>query len=242
MQTVRLRPPVPKPSLFPGGQANFREGKTPGTYEVRPIFFFLNAPAAIIGPGDTVELPEMPARVFHHEAELAFVIKKKTTRVKRDDAMESVFGYTTCIDVSARGLGSHSFRHQSVSAKSFDTFKPIGPALVTADEIPDPHDLDVKLWVNGEPRQDYNTSDMEHRIPEIIEYISSIVTLNPGDIIACGTNHQGLGAMQDGDGVDIEIERIGRMSVNVVDPLKRTWPRGIDKEMAARVRQGPRNR
>jgi len=99
----------------------------------------------------------------------------------------------------------------------------MGPALVTKDELPDPHSLDIKLWVNGTIRQNYNTDDMSYDIPEKISFLSDICTLNPGDFIACGTNHHGLGPLQDGDVVDIEIERIGRMTVNIKDPLKRTW-------------------
>jgi 2-keto-4-pentenoate hydratase/2-oxohepta-3-ene-1,7-dioic acid hydratase in catechol pathway len=111
--------------------------------------------------------------------------------------------------------------------KSFDTFAPIGPCITTSDEIEDPNRLWVKFWNNGDLRHDYVTDDMEHRVPELIEFATTIMTLNSGDVIACGTNHEGLGPLQDGELCEIEIEKIGRMSIHVHDPLKREWERGV---------------
>ena len=111
--------------------------------------------------------------------------------------------------------------------KSFDTFAPLGPCIVTADEIPEPNNLAVKFWNNGDLRHDYTTNDMEHWVPELIAFATTIMTLNSGDVIACGTNHEGLGPLQDGEVAEIEIQGIGRMSVTVSDPLKRSWERGI---------------
>ena len=116
--------------------------------------------------------------------------------------------------------------------KSSDTFGPMGPCIVTKEEIYDPHDLDVKLWNKGEIRHDFNTSDMSNKIPELIEYCSSITSLEPGDIISTGTNHQGIGAIQDGDQLLMEIKGLGQLNVNVTDTQKRSWPRGIDQDMA----------
>jgi 2-keto-4-pentenoate hydratase/2-oxohepta-3-ene-1,7-dioic acid hydratase in catechol pathway len=109
--------------------------------------------------------------------------------------------------------------------KSRDSFAPMGPYLVTADEIPDPHNLQVKLWVNGDIKQNYNTSDMAHKIPRVIEWISSIHPLDPGDVIATGTNHRGLSAFQDEDTIELETEGLGRLHIRVRDPLQRTWGR-----------------
>jgi len=213
---VRLRQPVPKPGLLLCGIGGFGEGEG----RMRPLGFFLKGWTSIIGPGDTVVLPPHQARIFNHEAELGVIFGKETKNVSREEAMDSVFGYTTFCDVSARSVpDTRGFWPQ----KSFDTFGPMGPALVTKDEVPDPYDLDIRLWVNGEIRQDYNTDDMSHDIPEKIRFLSEICTLSAGDLMACGTNHHGLGPLQDGDVVDIEIERIGRMSVDVKDPLKRFW-------------------
>ncbi|MBI4496965.1 MAG: fumarylacetoacetate hydrolase family protein, partial [Chloroflexi bacterium] len=165
----------------------------------------------------------------------AVVIGRYAKNVKAANAMDYVFGYAAFIDVSARGLGRTGMN--SFIGKSFDTFAPIGPCIVTADEIPDPHKLHVQLWDDGQLRHDYNTDDMEHQIPALLEWATNVMGLNPGDFLACGTNHQGLGPMQDGERVEIEIERIGRFGVNVVDPLKRTWPKMVDVEAARRVRE-----
>jgi 2-keto-4-pentenoate hydratase/2-oxohepta-3-ene-1,7-dioic acid hydratase in catechol pathway len=109
--------------------------------------------------------------------------------------------------------------------KSRDTFGPMGPYLVTADEIADPLALQVRLWVNGVLKQNYNTSDMAHKIPRCIEWITSIHALDPGDVIALGTNHRGLNAFMDGDMVELETEGLGRLHVRVRDDLERTWSR-----------------
>ena len=111
--------------------------------------------------------------------------------------------------------------------KSFDTFAPLGPCIVTADEIANPNDLLVRFWNDGQLRHNYNTDDMEHHVPELVEFATTVMTMLSGDIIACGTNHEGLGALQDGETVEIEIQGIGRMALKVVDPLKRTWERGV---------------
>jgi hypothetical protein len=109
--------------------------------------------------------------------------------------------------------------------------------VTTVDEVADVARLPVRLWVNGEIRHDYNTSDAEYPVDRLVAFASSVMTLEPGDVIACGTNHQGIGAIQDGDHVEMEIDGLGRLAVDVRDPLKRTWPRGIDKDMAGRVLQ-----
>ncbi|HVC30816.1 MAG TPA: fumarylacetoacetate hydrolase family protein, partial [Steroidobacteraceae bacterium] len=138
-------------------------------------------------------------------------------------AMQYIFGYVNFIDGSARGLppAGNTFYQM----KSRDTFAPIGPYLVTADEIPDPQKLQIRLWVNGALKQNFNSSDMAHKIPRVIEWISSIHALEPGDVVATGTNHRGLSAFQDGDRVELETEGLGRLHINVRDDLKRTWAR-----------------
>jgi len=138
-----------------------------------------------------------------------------------------VFGYTGMIDVSARGEGRRTWKAGSWLGKSFDTFAPIGPCIATADEIPEPNAVHVQFWVDGQLRHNYNTDDMEHLVPELVEFASTIMTLNSGDLIACGTNHEGLGPLQDGEVVDFEIHGIGRMRLSVRDPLKRSWEKGI---------------
>jgi 2-keto-4-pentenoate hydratase/2-oxohepta-3-ene-1,7-dioic acid hydratase in catechol pathway len=191
--------------------------------EPAPINAFHKAPSAIIGPGDTMVLPDVPATIFEGEAEVAVVIGTRASHVPAAEAMACVFGYTNFVDGSARGLlpAGNTFYQM----KSRDTFAPIGPCLVTADEIADPHRLQVRLWVNGTLMQNFNTSDMAHRIPRCIEWVTSIHALEPGDILATGTNHRGLSAFQDGDVVELETEGLGRLRFNVRDDLKRTWSR-----------------
>ncbi|HZT86850.1 MAG TPA: fumarylacetoacetate hydrolase family protein [Stellaceae bacterium] len=225
LQSVRLRPPLPRPGKILCCIANYWEH---AQREARPLNMFLKNPEAVVGPGDTIVLPEFTEPwIFMHEAELALVVKGPAKMVKAADWKKAVFGYTCLIDVSARGEGRRTWKTGSWLGKSFDTFAPIGPCIATADEIPEPNDLVVRFWNDGQLRHNYNTDDMEHRVPELVEFASTIMTLNTGDLIACGTNHEGLGALQDGETVEIEIERIGRMSLKVSDPLKRTWERGI---------------
>jgi 2-keto-4-pentenoate hydratase/2-oxohepta-3-ene-1,7-dioic acid hydratase in catechol pathway len=116
--------------------------------------------------------------------------------------------------------------------KSRDTFAPMGPYIVTADEIRDPHQLQVRLWVNGVLKQNFNTSDMAHKIPRCIEWVSSIHSLEPGDVLATGTNHRGLSSFQDGDVVELESDGLGRLRFHVRDELKRTWGRETRLDMA----------
>jgi 2-keto-4-pentenoate hydratase/2-oxohepta-3-ene-1,7-dioic acid hydratase in catechol pathway len=217
------------------GQGNFQEGVK--VEPLRPLSTFFKSPDAVIGPNDTIELPSFRPVIFHHEAELAAVIGRPAHNVSPDEALDYVFGYTTSVDVSARAPVEGEASLAGNYGKSFDTFLPLGPAVVTADEVPDPNHLSVKYSVNGQLRQDYNTSDMDHPIGYVISALSAIMTLKPGDLIMCGTNHQGLGALQDGDVGEIEIEKVGRSSNPVHDALQRTWPRDIDPSMGARLRE-----
>ena len=222
---VKLHPPLPRPGKILACIGNYWEH---AQREPRQLNMFLKSPDAVIGPGGTIMLPEFTEPwIFMHEAELAMIIKGPVKNIKQENWNKAVFGYTCLVDVSARGEGRKTWKAGSWLGKSFDTFCPIGPCIVTADEIPDPNDLHVRFWNNGELRHNYNTDDMEHRVPELIEFASKLMTLNTGDIISCGTNHEGLGALQDGEVVEIGIGGIGRMSLNVVDPLKRSWGRGV---------------
>ncbi len=227
---VRLRAPMPRPNKMLFGMGNYRENIDA---EIKPLSLFLKSPSSILDPGGTVRLPPHDAIIFHHEAELGFVIGRRGKDISQAGAMDHVFGYTCIIDVSARGLGTGI----GFIDKSQDTFCPMGPWIVTKDEIPDPHKLSIRLWENGELRQDYNTDDIEHPIPNIIVWAAQIATLEVGDVFACGTNHQGLGPMQDGETSTIEIECIGRLTVKVEDSLKRRWPFGIDRGVGKAVRQ-----
>lgn len=218
---VRIRPPLPRPNHVVCMAVNYMEDGTRS--EPAPINAFLKTSNCIIGHGDTLVLPDAPASIFEGEAEMALVIGKRASNVPASRAMEHVFGYMNFIDGSARGLNPPG--NTFYQMKSRATFAPIGPWLVTADEIRDPHTLQVRLWVNGEIKQNYNTDDMAHKIPRCIEWVSSIHDLEPGDILALGTNHRGLSAFQDGDTIELETEGLGRLRVSVRDDLKRTWAR-----------------
>src|SRR4051794_29597837 len=149
LDQVRIRPPLPRPANIVCMAVNYMEDGTRS--EPAPINAFMKSPGAIIGDGDTMVLPDVPATIFEGEAEVAVVIGRRASHVSAADAMSYVFGYTNFIDGSARGLlpTGNTFYQM----KSRDTFAPIGPALVTADEVPDPHHLQIKLSVNGAVKQ-----------------------------------------------------------------------------------------
>ena len=224
---VKIRPPLPKPYNIVCMAVNYMEDGTRA--EPAPINAFHKSPNSVIGDGDTMVLPDVPATIFEGEAELALVIGKRASHVSAAEAMNYVFGYLNFIDGSARGLppAGNTFYQM----KSRATFAPMGPYLVTADEIANPLNLQVKLWVNGVLKQNYNTSDMAHKIPRVIEWITSIHPLEPGDVVATGTNHRGLSAFQNDDLIEIETEGLGRLRFHVRDDLKRTWGRETRLEM-----------
>ncbi|WP_068086379.1 fumarylacetoacetate hydrolase family protein [Novosphingobium rosa] len=222
---VRLLAPLPRPGKIVNCIANYWEH---AQREARPLNMFMKNPDAVIGPGDTVLLPafEEPY-AFMHEAELALVFKGPAKMVRREDWRKAIFGYTCLIDVTARESGRRTWRNNSWMGKSFDTFAPIGPCIVTADEIENPNDLWVQFWNDDQLRHNYSTDDMEHTVPEIVEFITTIMTMNSGDVVACGTNHEGLGFIQDGETLRMTIHGIGTFEVGVTDPLKRSWERGV---------------
>src|ERR1044071_8938240 len=155
VSSVRIRPPLPKPYNIVCMAVNYMEDGTRS--EPAPINAFLKSPSAIIGPGDTMVLPDVPATIFEGEAEVALIMGARASKVRAADAMRHVFGYVNFIDGSARGLppAGNTFYQM----KSRDTFAPIGPYIVTADEIPDPQKLAIKLWNNGVLMQNFNSDD-----------------------------------------------------------------------------------
>ena len=157
--SVTLRAPLPKPGNIVCMAVNYMEDGTRS--EPAIINAFHKAPTAVLAPGGTMVLPDVPATVFEGEAELGLVIGKRTANVTQAEAMGHVFGYLNFIDGSARGLTSAGF----FAMKSRDTFAPMGPWITTADEIADPQNLKVELWVNGVLKQGFNTNDMGHKIP-----------------------------------------------------------------------------
>jgi 2-keto-4-pentenoate hydratase/2-oxohepta-3-ene-1,7-dioic acid hydratase in catechol pathway len=235
LDSVRIRPPLPKPINIDCMAVNYMEDGT--RKEPAPINAFHKSPSAVIGDGDTMVLPDVPATIFEGEAELALVIGKHAANVPAAKAMQYVFGYLNFIDGSARGLPPTG--NTFYQMKSRDTFAPMGPYIVTADEVKDPHNLQVRLWVNGTLMQNYNTSDMAHKIPRCIEWVTSIHALEPGDVLALGTNHRGLNPFQDGDLVELETEPLGRLRVKIRDDLKRTWARETRLRRQEKGLEGP---
>src|SRR5437867_3317251 len=221
LDRAKIRSPLPKPTNIVCMAVNYMENGTRS--EPAPINAFHKSPSAIIGDGDTMVLPDAPATIFEGEAEIALIIGKEASHVPASDAMSHVFGFMNFIDGSARGLPPEG--NTFYQMKSRDTFAPMGPYLVTADELTDPNNLQIQLWVNGNLKQDYNTSDMAHKMPRCIEWISGIHKLEPGDVVALGTNHRGLSAFMDGDMVELEGQGLGRLHVRVRDDLERTWER-----------------
>ena len=189
----------------------------------RPVLFMKN-PGSVQNPGDPIEIPtRQPSTMVDYECELAVVIGRRCKNVSRAGAMDYVLGYTCANDVSARdwqrSLGGGQWCH----AKSFDTFCPLGPVLVTKDEIPEPNNLRIKTVLNGQVMQDCSTSDMIFDVPTLIEFLSSSKTLLPGTVILTGTP-SGVGFartppvwLKAGDTVSIEIEKIGTLTNPVVD-------------------------
>ncbi len=218
---AKLRPPLPKPENIICMAVNYMEDGT--LPEPAPINAFMKSPSSVIGPGGVMELPDMAASIFEGEAEIAIVIGRKASHVKAADAMRYVFGYTNFIDGSARGVVPPT--NVFYQMKSRDTFAPIGPYIVTKDEIKNPQKLQITLTNNGVVYQNFNTDDMAHKIPRCIEWVTSIHTLLPGDILATGTNHRGLNPFMDGDKIELTTEGCGTLHITVRDPLKRTWAR-----------------
>ncbi|MCX7367124.1 MAG: fumarylacetoacetate hydrolase family protein [Alphaproteobacteria bacterium] len=232
---VRLRAPVPRPGNIDCMAVNYMED---GTLKEKPaINAFHKASTAVIGDGDTMVLPDAPASIFEGEAELALIIGKRAKNVSQADAMSYIFGYTCFIDGSARGLpppGNVFFQ-----MKSRESFAPLGPYLVTADEIANPQKLAIELKNNGVTMQKFNTDDMAHQIPRCIEWLSSIHTLEPGDVVATGTNHRGLNSFMDGDKIELTIEKVGTLHFNVKDEHKRTWARTTRSQHKDAGKEGP---
>lgn len=227
---VRLLPPVPRPGKLLCLAGNYREHITesgfvaPEQDDIITPQVFLKPSSCLIADGAPIPITKNNVAVGW-EVELAVVIGREGRDISRATALDHVFGYTVLNDVSERKLNS-KFENRCkrefdvffdwLGGKWFDGFAPCGPAIVTADEVPDPHALGIRLWVNGELRQESNTGAMLFDIPAQIEYMSSITKLEPGDIIATGTPAgAGLGsgakALKDGDEVVCEVEGIGRL-------------------------------
>jgi 2-keto-4-pentenoate hydratase/2-oxohepta-3-ene-1,7-dioic acid hydratase in catechol pathway len=209
MDSVRLLPPLPRPGKILCSTASY----APTNGDPAPLLMTLKSAESVIGPGQTVQLPKVDdAWHFVAEAELGLVIRGPARDVKASDWQGAVFGYTCVVDVMARG--DTTFGRDFWLAKA-DTLGPLGPCIVTADEVADPNALRIRSWQNGQPRQDFWTTDAAYTVGQQVEFATTVMTLFTGDVIACGTSPNGLQPLADGDRVDVEIEGIGRLSVGV---------------------------
>ena len=211
LASVRLQTPVPWPNKLMAYPVNYHDHAT----EMASVGFaniqgyFLKAASSLCGAGDSIVLPNLTGPEIHHECELCVVIGREGRNIPTSRALDYIFGYACLMDITIRGPQERVFR------KSYDTFTPVGPWIITADEVGDPSALQMKLWVNDQLRQDANTRDLIVGIAEMIALASTASTLYPGDLIATGTP-AGVGPIAPGDRVTIEIERVGRMTMPVV--------------------------
>jgi 2-keto-4-pentenoate hydratase/2-oxohepta-3-ene-1,7-dioic acid hydratase in catechol pathway len=220
--TSALLAPVPDPSKIICLGLNYRDHAEESGMAIpaEPILFSKYA-SSLIGNGQAIELPTVSTEV-DYEAELIYVIGKRGRDIPRDRAMEYIAGYTIGHDVSARDWQLNKPGKQWMAGKTFDKFAPLGPALVTAEEVPDPHALGIRLRLNGRTMQDSNTSQLIFRADDVIPYLSQIFTLEPGDLIFTGTP-PGVGMarkppvwLQEGDIVEVEIDGLGILKNPVV--------------------------
>lgn len=222
LSDVSILAPLPRPGKIIAVGLNYldhcqEQNLTPPE---RPTLF-TKFNTSVIAPGEAVQWDSTLTQQVDYEAELAVVIGRVARRVSADTAYDYVFGYTCLNDITARDLQKGD--GQWVRGKSLDTFCPLGPAIVTSDEIPDPHGLPIRTWVNNELRQKSNTDQLIHRVPALVAFCSAAFTLEPGDIITTGTPG-GVGLyrnppsfLQPGDKMVVEIDGIGRLE-NPVGP------------------------
>ena len=218
--SVTLGPVIPAPQKIVAIGLNYRKHAEESGMPIPEYPIVFNKfPNALAAPGETVTIPKVTEKA-DYEVELAIIIGKRATQVSKEDALSHVWGYATANDLSARDL---QFRTaQWMLGKTLDGFLPIGPDLVTTDEIPDPQTLRLQTWLNGELRQDSNTADMIFGVAELVSYCSHYFTLVPGDIMITGTPAGVISGMKppvwlkDGDVVVVEVEKLGRLETPLV--------------------------
>ncbi len=220
LASVKLLAPIPRPPKLICVGLNYRDHAAEAKMEVPTVPTIFNKfPSVVIGPGDPIVLPRVSSKP-DYEAEFAFVIGRGGRYISAARAMDHVFGYTIVNDVSARDF--QNVTSQWLMGKTFDTFAPMGPCIVTKDEIADPHALDISLEIGGRILQKSNTRELVFKIPELIEYISQVVTLEPGDVVATGTpagvgfSHKPPRWLRPGEETIIRIQGIGELRNPVV--------------------------
>ncbi len=205
---VRLLPPVPWPGKIVITTATYADAAP-----AQQLLATLKSAESVIGPGDIVRLPQVQGNwQFVPQAMLGLVIRGPAKTIAADDWETAVFGYTCVIDVMARG--DQQFGRDFWLAKA-DTLGPLGPCIVTPDEIGDPASLHVRSWQNGVAAQDFSLGSASHSVGEQVEFVTTVMTLHSGDVLACGTSQNGQRPLADGDRVEVEIDGIGRLGVGV---------------------------
>jgi 2-keto-4-pentenoate hydratase/2-oxohepta-3-ene-1,7-dioic acid hydratase in catechol pathway len=229
LDEVTLLTPTPRPQHLLAAPLNYRRHVSEmvdsvhapdalqGKHSAATLGFFLKAPGSISGPSDPIELPPLEGRSFHHEIELGVVIGRTARGLSSERALEHIFGYVCLLDITLRTEGER--QEERVMRKSFETFTPTGPFIVTADEIQDVGNLDLHLEVNDQPRQAANTGDLIVGVEDLVAAASNVVTLAPGDLYATGTP-EGVGPIVPGDVVTGSFEHVGELELEVV---KRRW-------------------
>jgi len=210
LDDVTLRTPIAWPNKVIAFPVNYHDhGKEmQADYRATHQGFFLKPASSLSGADEPIILPNTPNREIHHECEMAIIIGKQGKDIAAADWKEYVFGYACLLDMVVRG------REERVARKAYDTFCPVGPWITTSDEVVDPANIEMKLWVGDELRQQANTRDLVLDIPGMIEMASAVMTLYPGDIIATGTP-AGVGPVQAGDVIRISLDGLGQMNVPV---------------------------
>jgi 2-keto-4-pentenoate hydratase/2-oxohepta-3-ene-1,7-dioic acid hydratase in catechol pathway len=220
LNSVTLLAPIPRPPKLICVGLNYRDHALESKMEIPKVpTIFSKFPSAVIGPGEPIVLPKNSTQP-DYEAEFAFVIGRGGRHIPAERWQAHVFGYTVINDVSARDFQMATT--QWLMGKTFDTFAPMGPHIVSADEITDPHALDISLTINGEVLQHSNTRELIFKIPELVAYLSSVFTLEPGDVVSTGTP-AGVGVarkpqrfLRAGDDVVVRVESIGELRNPVV--------------------------
>lgn len=209
LSEVQLQVPVPDPTKIIAAPVNYADhmNEMNESSHVSSLGIFLKAPSSLLAHDGIIQLPYTDRR-FDQEGELALIVGRRARHVSVDDALDYVFGYTGLLDITMRGGEDRSTR------KSFETFTPMGPWLVTSDEFGSPEDVDLQCSVSGRMRQKANTCDLIWGVAKLLAYVSSVMTLEPGDVITTGTP-AGVGPINDGDEIELQLSGIGRLAVAV---------------------------
>lgn len=218
-EEIALLPPVPDPSKIIAAPVNYRDhgAEMQVHHTIDTLGVFLKAPSSLVSCGGAVRLPYTDRR-FDQEGELAVVIGRQLANVSEPEAAEAIVGYTCLLDITMRGDEERSMR------KSFDSFTPMGPSLVTADEVGPLGDLELRCRVDNEIRQRARVRDLIWPVPKLVSYASRVMRLEAGDVISTGTP-AGVGPVRHGQRIQVDIDRIGSLYVTVDSSTARSWPK-----------------